>query len=161
MIKCETTQETLGETGGKALSSCLWQVVLRSRVPRVCGDYQFTPLSPVALGMHTGGTSRLYSDQATHSWSEPPTDSRLALRANCLTRPCRGPQFLEQAKLGTLERARLEPTTFGLQVPHSIIAPRLLRLRGISRPLHSSDSEARENHTMIWICPSVDTVAQM
>ncbi len=59
--------------------------------------YSFHPLSPVALGMHTGGTSCLHSDQAARSWLESPTDSRLrlrlSLRANCLTRPCRGPQF--------------------------------------------------------------------
>ena len=47
--------------------------------------YPFTPLSPVALGMHTGGTSRVYRDQDTRSWLEPPTDPRLALRVNCLT----------------------------------------------------------------------------
>ena len=39
--------------------------------------YPFTPLSPAAPGMHTGGTSRLYSDQDTRSWLESPTDPRL------------------------------------------------------------------------------------
>ncbi len=116
-------------------------VVARFRVPRVCGNIHFTSLSPVALGPRyafIGGTSRLYCDQATRLWSELPTDSRLAVRANnyCLTQPCRGPLFLEQAKLGTLERAGLEPTALGLQVPqwpHSAKAPRLLYLNRVNQ----------------------------
>ncbi len=60
--------------------------------------YPFTPLSPVAPGMHTGGTSHLYSDQDTCSWSRSPTDPR---HANCLTWPCQGPQVFVRAKLSS------------------------------------------------------------
>ncbi len=46
-----------------------------------CASIFVSPLvacGPRYLGVQTGGTSRLYSDQATGSWSESPTDPRLA-----------------------------------------------------------------------------------
>ena len=68
----------------------------------------FWPFYPCSLDQrvvnrqcHTGGTSRLYSDQDTRSWSESLTDPRLALKANCLTRPCQGPLFFGRAKLSS------------------------------------------------------------
>ncbi len=79
-------------TTGQLMYACM-----RSHVPEGCGDICFTPLSPLALGMHTEGTSCLYSDQATRSWSESPTDPRLAHRANT---PFKSTQLDTQARSG-------------------------------------------------------------
>ncbi len=61
-----------------------------SRVPEVCGNIRFIPLSPVARVCTQEVRFlllRLYSDQDTRSWSdsEPRTDPRLAVRAKTLS----------------------------------------------------------------------------
>ncbi len=102
MWNSEIAKEILGETEGKApASSCL---------------------SPVALGMHTGGASHLYSNQAVRLWSESTAVSRLSLRSNCQTRPCRAPELFGQleAKLGTLERVGLKPGYKSHTLPHGL-----------------------------------------
>ena len=63
-----------------------------------CARIFVSPLSPVTPGMHTGGNSRLHSDQPTRSWSESPTD----------------PRDLLSELIVWLER-----TAYGFQVKHS------------------------------------------
>ena len=119
-----TTHYTLGIPGTteglhyRPVGVCMYAVPCTQRVL----GYPFNPLSHVAPGMHTGPCQEephvcIATRTPTRGQGHPLT-LNLLLELIVLPDPAID-QFLEQAKLGILERAGLEPTTYWLQVSHS------------------------------------------
>ncbi len=76
--------------------------------------YPFTPLSPVAPGILTGGTSRLYSDQDTRLWSGSATDPNNYV----------GHMYLECAGIFDSSPSHLWPRACTQEEPHVCIVTR-------------------------------------